>query len=213
MKSFASIFLATTISALMMGCSVDKKAPTLQNFKAPVQAYLDAKYPKCPLLVTLPYTHQAFGGARVFFLDSLAEAGLVTKTMVDNPNKGGIIGGDAKIPRYEITEEGRKHYKEKANTFETIGNQSGGFCYGKATLKSVDRFTEPVEFMGSKIVQVFYSYEVSDIPNWVSKEVFTKSDPLIVMEIDSAKKPVQRRANLVLTNDGWIQESVLNRKP
>jgi hypothetical protein len=139
---------------------------------------------------------------RTYFTVSLAQSGLLTMSMAKNTTGT----GPALVPNFELTDEGKKFYQAKANGSPRKG---GGFCFGKAKIKSVEQFTEPAEFLGKKVSPVTYRYEVTDIPEWVKSQTIVQANSWLAGDLTSQQTAARSTATLVLTNDGWSHPDLL----
>ena len=163
MQKFTLIALVAT-SVFVVGCSKNNpKAANERNFKEAAQRYLDTAYPKCYLLFDFPSKFQLEGGSQPRLMQALTKAGIVREAS-RTPFKPNLFSPGGSTFVFDLTEEGRKHYKKQATTLSN-GQQMGGFCFGRATLKEVTQFTEPADLMGYKVSTVNFSYSVSEFGN------------------------------------------------
>lgn len=207
---YKSIFFVGLIGSFS-GCS-DPNAASENNFKLAIQSYFDKQYPRCYVITNLPYvTSFDIGGLRGK-LRALAKVGLV----VESEGSDEMIGmSGTKIavpaPKFELTEDGKKYYKEHiANALN--GNSLGGFCAGKAVVTEITQFSEPADMLGQKVSQVHYKYQVSDLPSWTKSPELMNEVSELKTDVASMTTPQPATVTLVLTNHGWTHENMLTVK-
>ncbi|BEM75203.1 hypothetical protein SME36J_46260 [Serratia marcescens] len=138
--------------ALMMlsGCG-DPKGATESNFKKAAQAYLDTQYPHCYIRVNFPVKTDEFSfNDFPDVLHVMAGKGMVKETEISHkhiPASLVVKERDIVVNSYVLTEEGKKYYKPDAAK-NMKGEALGGFCFGKATVNTVDNFTAPSDAIG-----------------------------------------------------------------
>lgn len=84
------------------------------------------------------------------------------------------------------------------------GKPTGGFCFGKATVKEISQFTEPADTSGVRVSQVNYTYQVGDFPAWAKLPETLSAIPQLKADVESEKTPIKSAAMLQLTNNGWV---------
>lgn len=203
------IFIA--LITLVTACS-DPKAANEENFKIAIQSYLDTTYPKCYFITKFPTTDEEhlFGNGKVI-LKSLVSAGIVS-VKDESHEITPLFGKKTTVikPTYNLTEEGKKFYKADV-TKNISGNSFGGFCFGKATVKDISQFSEPADMLGQRISEVHFTYVVTEFPAWAkSAEVIATIDKLKI-DVESETKPVEEKAALILTNNGWIHNQLFKK--
>ena len=128
-------------------------------------------------------------------LQALAKVGFLSEKELDskiNNHEFKLVP----VKEYDLTEEGRKQYKTEMGV--------GGFCFGKAKVTSIDKFTEPSDFEGIKRSRVSFSYSIYEIPEWAKNNVEVQSSNKDLKAIiDSEKAPIKGETNMMLTNKGW----------
>lgn len=197
--------------AAMTGCS-DPKAATEKNFKVAMQSYLDTAYPRCYVSQSFPYVDDSFDimGTRTR-LKALAKIGLVVSTEEQRqvPNLFGTPRTQ-KVTVYDLTGEGKKYFKANVEKNKD-GSTGGGFCFGKAKVKEITQFSEPADMFGQKISRVNYEYTVTDLPSWASNAEITSVLPALHADGESKSKPIKRLDAVILTNNGWVHESLFKK--
>lgn len=197
-------FALATVAVLVVGCS-DPKAANEKNFKIAIQNAIDTEYPRCYIKENFPATIPAFGGAnQKAIFKALVTAGLLSEK--DEPHEIKQYFGKSKVviePTFYLTEEGKKSYKADAAKDYT-GKTTGGFCFGKATVKDIPQFTEPSESAGMRVSQVKFTYQVSDFPAWAKLPEMLSAIAVLKRDVESEKVPIDGEAVLKLTNNGWV---------
>ncbi|MFV1416856.1 hypothetical protein QMK79_28070, partial [Klebsiella pneumoniae] len=150
--------------------------------------YLDTVYPACYIKANFPYKTDGFNINNMpEILHAMAEKGLLTETELSRKHidaTWGIKERDIVVNSYDLTEEGKKYYKQDAAK-NMRGENLGGFCFGKATVTDVSNFTEPSDAMGQKISRVTFTYKVSDIPDWAKSPEILNADRQIKKDVNS----------------------------
>ena len=144
--SLASLFF-------LSGCNNPKK-PSNANFTEAIDQYLAKRDDACsslgqtlPIDVTVSEQKEQYGiGPQ---LATLEEAGLVhstNTTAVVHTMLDALQGSRPPQPvrRYELTDQGKKYYRNIPATF----GQNGIFCYGQETVDSIIKWTEPATTEG-----------------------------------------------------------------
>ena len=100
---------------------------------------------------------------------------------------------------YDLTDKGR-------STF-TPGK---GFCYGEPKLLRVSNFTAPSTFGAYTMSNVMYEYQIINIPDWARQPDAAKHWQ-ISKALSSEITPLKDDATLILTNKGWIHQSLFDK--
>jgi hypothetical protein len=114
-------------------------------------------------------------------LDALVEAGLLTR---DESVRGNQI-----VNRYAMTVAGSR----------VEGN--GRFCYGRREVTSVEKFSQPVDYMGKPVTKVEYHFILKNSAGWAKQDEVRNAFPSVAKSLSPS--PVDE-ATLMLTNDGWV---------
>lgn len=204
--------LIAVIATLATGCS-DPKAANEKNFKVAIQNYLDTAYPKCYITTNFPTTIEYDIGGMEAKLRALAKIGLVSEKVGSREIIVGL-GSDGKktipAPSFDLTDEGRKFYKPDAVDRLSSGKM-GGFCLGKANVKSISQFSEPGDMFGQHISRVNYTYAVSGFPAWTKTPEILAAINDLKADIESETTPIKRLDAFVLTNNGWVHEKLFKK--
>lgn len=206
------LFRSLIACLLMVGLSgcTDPKDATEGNFKKSLQAYLDSEYPKCYFMSEMPKALDTFEGSRTQQrYDAMKQAGLLVSSVKEAEVEGVFLGKQKKsIPVYELTEEGKKYFKNDVS--KTMNGKSvGGFCGGKANIVEIVQFTEPADMWGQKLSEVVYTYTVTDLPEWAKNENILEQFREIKQDVESTQTPLKDKTALVLTNNGWTHRKLL----
>ena len=144
-------------------------------------------------------------GVRAQEMAALEKAGLVrsheTETEYTPPLSTHLV--KIKVLRYELTDQGKKFYREK-ETFGFTSNKGteGDLCYGQQRLDKIVKWEGPDAVGDSKEASVYYTYKVENLAEWAKNPDIQTVFPGIVSTINGAGKTVINQA-LVLTNQGW----------
>ena len=108
-----------------------------------------------------------------------------------------------KVLRYELTEEGKKFYREK----ELPGlagekEMRGDICFGQQALDTVIKTEGPITVGDKKEMTLYYTYKIENLADWAKNPDVQKIFPGIVSTVNGAGK-TQINQNLVLTDRGW----------
>jgi hypothetical protein len=199
---------------MLVACSGDPKVASEKSFEAALQKYADKEGSQCfAHQAKFPLTHTAYGDEDGIFknMSALKAAGLVDikeLEVKEQPDYSKRPPGKVAIRKLEIqlTDEGKKAFTEKLDGAKVRAFGGGAFCFGKKTIVKVERFTEPSDAMGIKMSQVNYTYRIDDVPSWAKHEAVGKQFPEVAKAVGSSKEPLQGKAAVVLTNQGWIHE-------
>jgi hypothetical protein len=108
-----------------------------------------------------------------------------------------------KVLRYELTEEGKKFYREKELPGLTGAKESrGDICFGQQALDTVIKTEGPITVGDKKEMTLYYTYKIENLADWAKNPDVQKTFPGIVSTINGAGK-TQINQNLVLTDRGW----------
>lgn len=191
MKLKSISMLLFLFSLVLSGCS-DPKEANKENFKQAAQIYLDQTYPKCYFYMNFPYTLPKYDFSN-------------KKSVIAAMTDLGFIKKDGSS--YILTDEGKKHYTENETT-SLGGDPLGGFCGGKATVIEIDNFSEPANMFGRTISEVKYTYQVSDLPDWMKSPEVTKLDRTLKTDLASETKAAKGKDVFLLSGEGWIHEKI-----
>ena len=108
-----------------------------------------------------------------------------------------------KVLRYELTEEGKKFYRDKELP-GLAGEKEirGDICFGQQALDTVIKTEGPITVGDKKEMTLYYTYKIENLADWAKNPDVQKTFPGIVSTINGAGK-TQINQNLVLTDQGW----------
>jgi hypothetical protein len=203
-----SFYLVGIVGLLFLVACRDEKKPSDGNFTKAINQYLTQHGEACTVIdrqfpVDVPEAEQKaqYGVGRK--LAALEQAGLARGTnttavvhgMLD-PLRGSTPPQPVK--RYELTSEGKKYFRQIPSTF----GPSGGFCYGRKTVDSVVKWTEPMTMGAYSQTEVTYTYKIAGVARWAERQDVQGAFSDIQTTVTGASKTTQI-AGLQLTNKGW----------
>ena len=202
MRRAAARGLGGVLAVLAMGgCGAG--GPDEAEFRAAIDQHL-AETPKCigdvawRLPADVRREHdpalEPHHAAMLARLDALVELGLVRATPVPDAAWGRPMS-------YELTEAGKRFYREFPAGRWDPRKPVGAFCYGTPGVDSILRYTEPTETTGETQTEVTYTYMLREVANWARDPILRRLDPTLDREI-GGRSP-EARAILVKTSDGW----------
>ena len=201
---------------LLIGCASNKNANE-KNFSEALNSYLAKKGQLCLGIpstwpVDLNEAERRGGMGTAAEMAALEKAGLVrsheTETEYAPPLSTRLV--KARVLRYELTEDGKKFYREK-QTLALVGTKGkqGDLCFGEQALDKIVKWEGPNAAGDSKEVSVFYMYRIENLAEWAKNADVQRVFPGIVSTIDGAGKSVMNQA-LALTNQGWQAKGLDN---
>ncbi len=110
-----------------------------------------------------------------------------------------------KLARYVLTEKGKQKYKLSKGGF--LSGNKGSFCYGYAEVNNIIVFSEPADFFGKKVIEVKYTATIVEHDKWIEDKLFKKYRS-VTAALNSAHKPMKKKSSMVLTNNGWVRQSM-----
>jgi hypothetical protein len=202
-----SFVVSLTALFFLAGCNNTKK-PSNANFTKAINQYLVKHGDTCsslgqtlPIDVTVPGQKEQYGiGPQ---LAALEEAGLVHSTNTTAVVRGmlGALRGSTPpqpVRRYELTDQGKKYYRQIPATF----GQEGTFCYGRKMVDSIIKWTEPTTMEGASLSEATYTYKIADLAPWAEKPDVQREFGDIRTTVNGISK-TNETAGLQLTNNGW----------
>lgn len=196
-------FMLPTGAAILLlaGCS-NPKAASKSNFRAALQTWFDA-HPECVSIGpsdALTVRADAFAGSNRI-PDALARAGLVTREEGTETSPGGNGAAESyKVIRYHPTAKAGNAIRKADDQF--IGGTD--LCFAHRQIEEVTGFTEPGDMMGMRVSQVDYRYRLRDVAPWATDPNLRPVLPSLSSRIANIEG--NDKAELVLTNTGWINE-------
>ena len=196
---------------LLAGCG-GKSDANIKDLSDATNAYLAKKGQLCLGISTkwpvdLQDSDQRTGNVKASEMAALEKVGLVRSqnaeaeytTLSGRPAK-------AKVLRYELTDEGKKFYREK----DVVGlgpnkEALGDICFGQQALDSVVKTDGPIAVGDKKQVTLYYTYKIENLAEWAKNPDIQKAFPGIVPTINAAGKTTLNQ-NLTLTDQGWVAQ-------
>ncbi len=199
---------------LLVSCA-SKKDANEKNFSDALNSYLAKKGLLCLGIpsawpVDLNEAERRSGMGTAAEMAALEKAGLVrsheTETEYTPPLSSRPVR--AKVLRYELTEDGKKFYREK-QTLALVGTKGkqGDLCFGQQALDKIVNWQGPTAAGDSEEATVFYTYRIENLADWAKNPDIQKVFPGIVSTIDGAGK-TQMNQSLTLTNQGWQAKGI-----
>jgi hypothetical protein len=194
---------------LLIGCASTKDANE-KNFSEALNSYLAKKGQLCLGIpsawpVDLNEAERRGGMGTATEMAALEKAGLVRshETEIDYTPPLSTRPVKARVLRYELTEDGKKFYREKP-TLPLVGTKGkqGDLCFGQQALEKIVKWEGPNAAGDSKEVSVFYTYKIENLADWAKSPAVQTVFPGIASTIDGAGKTLMNQA-LTLTNHGW----------
>lgn len=197
-------FLISVAGLLFLTACNDVKKPNERNFAKAINQYLAKHGEACaaisrqfPVDVPEPEQKNQYGVGPQ--MAALEQAALVhsTATVAAIP---GIFGPGAPRPvkRYELTDEGKRYFKQTPGIF----GKTGSFCYGQKTVDTIVKWTEPMTMGAFSQTEVTYTYKIVNLAGWAERPDVQRAFPNIGTTVSVASKTNQV-AGLQLTNQGW----------
>jgi len=201
---------------LLIGCA-SKNDANEKNFSEALNSYLAKKGQLCLGIpsawpVDLNEAERRGGMGTAAEMAALEKAGLVrsheTETEYTPPLSTRPV--KARVLRYELTEDGKKFYREKP-TLPLVGTKGkqGDLCFGQQALDKIVKWEGPNAAGDSKEVSVFYTYKIENLADWANSPDVQTVFPGIVSANDGAGKTEMNLA-LTLTNQGWQAKGLDN---
>lgn len=203
----------------ILGCAT-KKDISEKNFSDALDAYLAKRGQLClgmaskwPIDVDERGRGTTVGIAPVMAV--LEKIGLAhsheTETEYTPPLSSILL--KTKVLRYDLTDEGKTFYREKAH-LGLAGPQEtqGDLCYGQQVLDKIVKWEGPVEFGDYKEVSVFYTYKIENLASWATDPDLQRVFPGAALTINDAGKTMLNHA-LKLTSEGWEAKGVESPSP
>ena len=102
------------------------------------------------------------------------------------------------VKGYELTEDGKKYFQQIPGTL----GQTSGFCYGRKSVDSIVKWTEPATVGISSQAEVTYTYRIIDPAGWAERPEVQQAFSDIRTTVNGASKTTEI-AGLQLTTKGW----------
>jgi hypothetical protein len=194
---------------LLAGCG-SKSDPNVKDLTDATNAYLAKKGQLCLGVSTkwpvdLQDSDQRPGNVKASEMAALEKIGLVhsQNTEAEYTTLSGRTA-KAKVLRYELTDEGKRFYREK----DVVGlgpnkEALGDICFGQQTLDKVRKTEGPIKIGDTTGATIYYTYRIDNLADWASNPDIQKVFPGIVGTLNGAGKTTVNQA-LVLTAQGWV---------
>ena len=194
---------------LLIGCASRKDANE-KNFSEALNSYLAKKGQLCLGIpstwpVDLNEAERRGGIGTAAEIAALEKAGLLrsheTETEYTPPLSTRPV--KARVLRYELTEDGKKFYREK-QTLALVGTKGkqGDLCFEEQALDKIVKWEGPTVAGDSKESSVFYTYRIDNLADWAKNPDIQRIFPGVLSSIDGAGK-IQMNQALTLTDKGW----------
>ena len=195
-------------SLLLAGCG-SKSDANVKDLSDATNAYLAKKGQLCLGISTkwpvdLQDSDQRAGNVKASEMAALEKVGLVhsQNTEADYTTLSGRTA-KAKVLRYELTDEGKKFYREKDVAGLGPNKEAlGDICFGQQALDSVVKTEGPITVGDKKQATLYYTYKIENLAEWAKNPEIQKAFPGIVPTINAAGKTTLNQ-NLTLTDQGW----------
>ncbi len=203
-----SISLISILVLLCLAACNGVNKPSDTNFTKAINDYLAKHGQVCTVIgrqfpVDLPRSEQKeqFGiGPK---LEALEQASLLkaSDTTAVVPGMLDSLRGSTPpqlVRRYALTAEGRKYFKQITGTL----GQPRGFCYGRKTVDSIVKWTEPAAVGQSSQTEITYTYRIVDPAAWAERPDVQQAFPDIRSNLNGVSKTTEQ-TGLQLTSRGW----------
>ncbi|MCU1323454.1 MAG: helicase, superfamily [Acidobacteriaceae bacterium] len=170
-----SFYLVSIAGLLLLTACNDAKKPSDGNFTKAINQYLAKHGEACTVIgrqfpADVPEAEQQAQYGIGPELAALEQAGLV-----QGSNRTAVVHGlldplrgstpPQAVKHYELTSEGKKYFQQVPGTFGT----SSGFCYGRKTVDSIVKWTEPMAMGAYSQTEVTYTYKIVDPASWAER--------------------------------------------
>lgn len=201
------------IACVTVGLSAcgDPREPTRGNFRRSIEAHFEGpphgRAALClPIYRTTEVEPESY--RLMFSSNDMAQTSPHQQAALDAPVEAGVL--------QLSNEKGRPGERERPRTIYTIAptHRSGIFfrrnrswlvhsdhlCVGRVRLESIERWTEPADFLGMRISQVTVKMRYVDLPKWLSLDPVAENWRHV---LEGTDKPIETTMTLHLTSDGW----------
>lgn len=195
---------------LLAGCG-SKSDANVRDFSDATNAYLAKKGQLCLGIATkwpvdLQDSDRGPGIVRGSEMAALEKIGLVRSHEAETEFTplSGSRPVKAKVLRYELTDDGKKFYREK----DVVGlgpnkEALGDICFGQQTLDKVIKTEGPIKIGDTTGATIYYTYRIENLADWANNQEIQKVFPGIIVTLKGAGKTIVSQA-LVLTAQGWV---------
>ncbi|VAW82290.1 hypothetical protein MNBD_GAMMA14-144 [hydrothermal vent metagenome] len=198
MKFSVATLIFPVCAFVLIGCS-DPKDANKENFSKAIQEYLNQE--KACMGIQGRYLDTGLYN-EFTDLNEFVKIGLLKKEAL-KPKSSMTRNVDPRV-LYSLTEQGKEISRKK----EGFLGDTVLLCYGEKVITGVTNFTPPATMGGYTISRVKYTYKVTGIDDWVKNELLMKQYKNLRGELNSANTPLEEEATLMLTNAGWVHETL-----
>jgi hypothetical protein len=195
----AAAILITTATAFTIAACGSRPAPTQENFKAAVQAYLDKKSAVC---VQSPSDAFPFDAPKSTHMgvDDFDRAQALSSADLLSASSGKIaFRGDKSImvqgAHFVLTENGKRFLVPAGKV-----NINPSFCGGKADLQELTVVTPPTGTDVGALAIARFGYVVTDAPEWARNAEMQKA---FSQDLRAVGQSTYQQMSIELTKDGW----------
>ena len=194
---------------LLVGCG-SKNDANEKNLSEATNANLIKKGQLCLGIVSkwpvdLPESERRMTIGRAPEMAALEKIGLVRshETETEFTPFSNTTPVKANVVRYELTEEGKKFFREKEIPGLTGKKEiRGDICFGQQALDSVVKTEGPITVGDKKEMTLYYTYKIENLADWANNPDIQRAFPGIVPTINGVGKATLNQ-NLTLTDQGW----------
>ena len=202
------LFILSLAAFFPLTACNDIKKPSSVNFTKAINRYLAKHGQACVFIgqtfpIDVPESEQKDQYGIAPEMAALEQAGLVHGSNTAAVVHGMLDGLRGPTPlqpvrRYELTDEGKKYFRQTPGIFE----KNGEFCYGEKVVDAIVKWTEPMTTGPSSQSEVTYTYKLVNLAAWAEQPGMQGAFPEIRTTVGGASKTDQI-AGLQLTNKGW----------
>jgi hypothetical protein len=201
-------YLVSIAGLLVLAACNNAKSPNDTNFTKAINEYLAKNGAACTVIgrgfpIYLPRSEQSEQYGIGPKLAALEQAGLVHASDTTAVVHGMLdpLRGPAPpqpVKQYELTADGKKYFQQ---IFGTLG-QTSGFCYGRKSVDSIAKWTDPATVGSSSQTEVTYTYRIVDPAAWAERPDVQQAFSDIRTTVNGASKTTEI-VGLRLTSKGW----------
>ena len=205
MRRFYVVFMASLVA--LSACNSARK-PSDKTFTKAINEYLAKHGEACTVIgrqfpIDIPRLeqNQQYGiGPKLMALEQAGLVQGVETTAVIHGMLDPLRGSTPPQPvkRYELSPEGRKYFQQIPGAL----GQTSGFCYGRKSVGSVVKWTEPATIGTSFQTGVTYTYRIVDAASWAQRPEVQQAFSDIRTTVNGESKTIEV-VGLQLTSKGW----------
>ena len=219
MNTLTATALSVSLATLITGCSTTDSANE-EDFKYAINERLaddclmlttyDANF---PVTIDVPQTERermiSASNQKLKQYDALVDAGLL-KVESESREIMATLADDAHevaANTYSLTDQGEQALK-KVTMQSAMGGERKGFCVASYQVDEVLEFSEPQEKMGETVSYVQYTMAPTGIKEWGQSNAVQQAFPNVASRLEASRR---ENATLVLTDDGWVDKTEMER--